>query len=117
MIKTIERLYKDRFSTFEYGEKTDEITHQTTFEDACVLMDIPCRCSYSSDSVAVEDDGAYKKTQTVKIITSVGYDIKPGTKIVVTKATGQTVVYKASGQTAYYPSHQEINVELWEEYT
>lgn len=115
--KAIEKLYKDKFSTFEYKEINDENTHQTKFDDVCILRNVPCRCSYSSDSSASENDGIYKKAQVVKIITSAGNDIKPGTKIIVTKATGQVVAYKASGQPAYYPSHQEINLELWEDNT
>ncbi len=116
MIKAVEKLYKDKFSTFEYTENINSETHQTGYDEVCVLTDIPCRCSYSSDSTAVENDGAYNIPQNVKLITSVKYDIKPGTKVIVTKATGQVVAYKSSGQPAFYPSHQEINLELWEEY-
>ena len=55
-----------------------------------------------------------QKKQSIKLITGPQYIIKAGTKIVVTKSTGQKVAYMSSGQPNFYPSHQEVNLVLFE---
>ena len=114
LIKAVERLYKDRFSSFEYKKCTDPVTHITSSKEVEVLKDIPCRCSYSSDNPTAENDGVHTKEQSIKLITGPQYIIKAGTKIVVTKSTGQKVADMSSGQPNFYPSHQEVNLVLFE---
>lgn len=108
-------LYKDKFSTFEVTKVKDAKTSLTSSKEVPILQDIPCRCSYSTiDSAQKNDDNFYTKNQTVKIITSPEYDVKSGSKIVVTKEGGRVTTYRATGQPSVYPSHQEIIAELYE---
>jgi len=116
--KNVERLYTDKFSAYKYVEYTDPVNRQTKQKESCILSDIPCRCSYSSDySAEKNEDGIYTKKQAVKLITSSEYNIPSGTKITVTKSGGRETSYKASGQPLFYSTHQEINLKLLEEYT
>ena len=53
--------------------------------------------------------------QTIKLFIAPEIDIKPGSKIDVTHL-GVTTSYKRSGNPAVYHTHQEIMLELWENY-
>lgn len=111
----IEKLYFDKCSVYEYEEKTDSVTHQTVGCENMIFENLPCRLSYNKSSAENNDEcGVGTVSQSAELIISTDYDIKAGSKIVVTKQTGQTVSYKTNGVPSYYPSHQQITLELFE---
>lgn len=115
MIKdAIESLYFDKCNIYEYKKITDSVTHQATGYENKVFENLPCRLTYKIIYANINENGAASKSQQAKLLISSEYKIKPGSKIILTKQTGQTTEYKASGEPAYYPSHQEIMLELFE---
>lgn len=76
-----------------------------------VLVDQPCRLSFSSSPSATNGDVA-EINQTVKLFFSPEIKVKEGSKITVTQ-NGVTTAYKQSGTPAHYPTHQEILLELF----
>lgn len=115
MIKdAVEGLYFDKCDVYEYEESTNPVTHVTSHSQSKVFENLPCRLVYKSITAAGMKCGAATVAQSTELITSPDYYIKPGSKIVVTKQTGQTIAYKSSGQPSFYPSHQQIMLELFE---
>lgn len=119
MIKdAVEKLYFDKCDVYEYNTIKNPLTHQTKNEEEKVLNQIPCKLvyKYNIDNVSIMENGASSLNQLTKLIISPDYNIKAGSKIIVTKQTGQTVIYKSSGQPSYYSSHQEIALELFKKW-
>lgn len=110
--KALESLYNDTCSVYERQEYTKE-NKSTGHKDVLVISDMPCRISYSTISANDETDKAAYKAQSVKLFFAPDRNIKPGSKVEVTRC-GVTTMYKASGECAIYPTHKEINLELWE---
>ena len=115
MIKeAVESLYFDKCDIYEYADTTDPITHQTKQGEIKVFENLPCRLVYKTISANSESNGAATISQSTELLINPDYNIKSGSKIVVTKQTGQTVAYKSSGQPSLYPSHQQIMLDLFE---
>lgn len=108
----IEALYEDTCTVYERKAVTDAETHTTAYEETAVWEDIPCRVSFSSSPAAGEDTPP-AKTQTVKLFLAPETEIKPGSRITVTR-NGTDTDYEASGQPARYLTHQEITLTLYE---
>ncbi len=114
--KAIESLYDCTCSVIEYQEviKTNK---STGFEEVIVLENKPCRLSYENISVVNSDENnATEKVIITKLFISPDVDIKPGSKISVTK-NDITKDYKSSGEPAKYNTHQEIMLELFERWS
>lgn len=75
----------------------------------------PCRLSFSSISSASESNSTALVQQTTKLFISKDIKIPPGSKIVITQE-GETEVYQMSGKPAVYSCHQEVMLELFEEW-
>lgn len=75
----------------------------------------PCRISFGSVSSTGERDEAPTVQQTVKLFVSKDVEIPAGSKIIVTQ-NGVTTSYTRSGQPAVYRYHQEVPLELFEEW-
>lgn len=113
--KAQERLYDGRCTVSEWREVKDPHSHITRDEEVVVLENEPCRLSFETIKPTTETDTVAKLAQGVKLILSPDTVIKPGSKITVTQA-GRTTEYSASGQPAIYSTHQEIVLELYDEY-
>ena len=90
--EAIERLYKGLCSVKVKVSSVNEETGETVFTEKAVLTEQPCRLSFQSRNSAAK-----------------------GSKITVTQ-NGKTTDYCRSGESAVYTSHQEIALELFEDY-
>jgi hypothetical protein len=112
-------LWIGRCSIFEYQDVTDPDTFQTTQELVGVVTDEPCRLSQSyvshntSDLVSV--NGVPSVEQLIVLFIRPDLEIKPGSVISVTQY-GITERYKRSSKPAIYSNHQEVVLELYEDY-
>ena len=109
----LEKGYTGKFTVTE-RKKVTKPNHTTGFSDVEVLVDQPCRLSFSSIPSASNGDVAEIK-QTVKLFFAPEITIKEGSKITVTQ-NGVTTEYKRSGTVANYPTHKEIVLELFDKW-
>ena len=113
--QAIETLYSGICSVMTY-EKVLKSNKTTGMSEAVKYAEIPCRVSYSkSSTVALQENLAGAKGQQVKLFIAPELDIPPDCKIIVTQ-DGLTVEYSASAQRAHYPTHQEIELILFEKW-
>lgn len=108
--KALEKGYIGTFTVTEH-QKIKKPNHTTGFSDVDVLVDQPCRLSFSS-SPSSKDGDVSEVNQTVKLFFSPEIMVKEGSKITVTQ-NGVTTAYKQSGTPAVYDTHIEINLELF----
>lgn len=112
--KHIERLYFDRCSVFEYQEVTDPETGITGHEEVLVHENVPCKLSHKN--VTSTGSGLAASVNLVStLILAPEINVKAGSKIIVTR-NGLSKVYRGSGEPAMHLNHQEIAIELWEDY-
>lgn len=111
--KPVEMLYTGLCDIYEYRSlKKGAITKQ---EEVKVYEAVPCRLSYENDSKTADSAGGDSLNQVIKLFISPDIEIKAGSKIVATQ-NNRTVAYKNSGTAMVYQTHQEIVLELWEEW-
>ena len=110
-----ESLYDGVATVIEHKKVKDAKTKLTGFEDVVVLEGQPCRVSFSKISPVVQGESAASTTQTIKLFISPDVIIQHGSKIKV-EQNGITTSYISSGVPAIYATHQEIVLELLEEY-
>jgi len=108
----IEDLYEDVCTVYERKAVTDAETRVTSYEETAVWENIPCRISFSSSPAAGEGTPP-AKTQTAKLFLAPETEIKPGSRVTVTR-NGAATDYEASGEPARYLTHQEITLTLYE---
>ena len=106
----LEKGYTGKFTVTEH-QKIVKPNHSTGFADVDVLVDQPCRLSFSSNPSTTDGDIAGIK-QTVKLFFAPEITVKEGSKITVTQ-NGVTYEYKQSGTAAVYDTHKEIILELF----
>lgn len=109
----LEKGYIGKFTVTEH-KKVTKPNHTTGFSDVDVLIDQPCRLSFSS-SPSTSDGNVPVISQTVKLFFAPEIAVKEGSKITVTQ-NGVTTEYKQSGTPAVYQTHKEINLELFKEW-
>lgn len=109
--KAVEALYDGICTVVEYQEYTRE-NKSTGFHEVVVLVDQPCRLSYSSSPATGKTESASKVEQSVKVFLAPELKIKPGSKLTITQ-NGVTEDYKSSGKPAVFLTHQEISLELF----
>lgn len=108
----IESLYTGTVTVTEYQEYTKP-NKSTGHREVPVIIDEPCRLSFSSSSsTSPQDNNASALVQNIKVFLAPDKDIKPGSKLTITQ-NGRTAEYKNSGEPALYATHQEINLELF----
>lgn len=108
--KALEKGYDGTFTVTEH-QKVTRPNHTVGYEDVVVILDQPCRLSFSS-SPATADGDVPAIAQTVKLFFAPDIAIKEGSKITVTQ-NGVTTEYKQSGTTAVYSTHNEVILELF----
>lgn len=107
--KDLARLYVDTCSVIECRKVIDVngIHHE---EEVTVYENVPCKLTHKTITQVV--DGVEPKMSLVsKLNLAPDIEIKPGSKIIVTR-DGVSTVYKNSGQPARYLNHQSITLEL-----
>lgn len=111
--KTIESTYIGTCTVYERRQVKNS-DHITNFSEVSVFENQPCRISFSSVKTAQNSsDLSVGVFQTVKLFISPDIEIKPNSKITVTQ-NGCTVDYTFSSVPAVYQTHQEIALELFE---
>lgn len=113
--KAQERLYAGKCTITEYQKVKDEQTRLTRDVETVVLEDEPCRLSFETLHAAVRSESAAAVSQTVKLFISPEVSVPAGSRITVTQ-DGKTADYTCSGTPAVYPTHQEVMLELYEDY-
>lgn len=108
--KDIEKLYIDTCSVYEYQQQTDSSTHITRPNvEVLVHENVPCKLSHKTVTYANEGV-ANSLTHVTTLIINPEIDIKPGSKILVTR-DGVTAAFKNSGLPARHINHQQITLE------
>lgn len=113
-----ERFYDSICNIVEYNQEKNKQTKITSTYEFFVCQNQPCRISFSSLTNANQTNTTANISQTIKLFIAPEINIKPGSKIIVTQAwkNGRINIYRCSGQVANYYTHQEIKLELYEEY-
>lgn len=113
----IEALYDAKMTVYTLQKVKDPVTNLNTtkWTPEAALTALPCRLSYKTVSTTNPATGAAKQSQTAQVFTAPEYVIPPGCKISVT-AKGRTTEYQQSGPAAVHTNHQEIPLELAEEW-
>lgn len=113
--EVVDQTYNGLCSVFQKVPVKDPVTKVTSYKEVAVLMEHPCRLSYSSTAVTTESDTVSTAAQTIKLFLAPEVLIEPGCRIEVTQ-NGRTESYSRSGKAAVYSSHQEVLLELWKGY-
>lgn len=113
--KAIEAMFDGVLSVTEHQKVKDEKTKLTKYQDVVVLSDQPCKLSFERLQTAIQSDSAASIAQTTKLFVSPDIVIKAGSKITV-KQAGVTTDYTCSGVPAVYDTHQEITLDLFEDW-
>lgn len=113
--KAIEGTYTGLLKVEEYQDRKDPVTYITHTEKVVVLENQPCKLSFESITTTIQTEAAATISQAVKLFVSPDIIIKPGSILTVTQ-NGRTTEYSASGVPAVYPTHQEIMLELSDEW-
>ena len=113
--KAIEAMYTGTCDVIVY-EKVKRPNKTTGMEEKALHEYVPCRVSYQSSSIIeTQENLAGAKGQLVKVFIAPELEIPAGSKIIITQ-DGLTVEYKASSERAHYPTHQEINLTLFDKW-
>lgn len=110
----LETLYTDTCTVSDYRDVENKETCITSKQRYIVAENVPCRLSFKKIKAA--GDGVVASiSQSTKLIIAPEIVINAGSRIEVTR-NGVTTAYKRSGEPARYTNHQEIMLELEEEY-
>lgn len=112
--KALERLWTDTCTVITRAKVTDPVSHTTSFQDVNLLTDAPCKLSIESVAAAGEGDVA-TISQAVKLFLGNEVEIPSGASIIVTR-DGRSTRYRMAGFPARFHQHQEISLELEEQY-
>jgi hypothetical protein len=111
----IESMYKGLCTVSEMIKAIDPITKVTSHNIQNTLIDQKCRLSRSRLSSTEQTEGVANIALSIKLFIAPDIVIKSGSTITVTQ-NGTTNKYKRSGVPAVYTNHQEILLEISEEY-
>lgn len=110
----LEKLYEDTCNIYTYEKITDVNTGITRQIKKIYLKNVSCRMSFSNFPSTTDDEQA-KLTQSIKLFLPSDILIKAGS-YVSTCRQGLTTDYVCSGKPAIYKTHQEINLELYNDF-
>ncbi len=111
----IESAYEGLCTVIECQYIKDPATKIKQQNEVVVLENQPCRLSFEKMAATAQTETATVVSQGIKLFISPEITIKPGSKIFVSQ-NGMHGVYKASGEPAIYQTHQEIMLELFQEW-
>lgn len=114
--KAIESTYSGVVTVTEHQKVKNEATKLTNYQDVVTLENQPCKLSFERLQAAVQSESAVSVAQTVKLFLSPDIVIGVGSKLTVTQV-GVTTDYTSSGVPAVYSTHQEIILDLFEDWT
>ena len=108
------KLWTDRLTVTEYQDVIMP-NKSTGSEEVVVMEDVACKLSFSTLRTTDQGELAAGIGQTTKLFLDRSVDIKPGSKLTVTRC-GQVLTYKNSGLPGMFHSHQEIVLVPFEEW-
>lgn len=108
-------LYEDTCTIYANVPVLDEVTGITEYQETALYENVPCRISFGSAAAVAADEAAPEVQQTITLFLAPEVDVPAGCKISVTRE-GNTVNYSRSGVPSVYKTHQEIKLELFEDY-
>ena len=113
--KAIESLYIGSCTVSEY-QKVIKPNKSTGFKEVVVLENQPCRVSFKNiNATNPTDNLASSVVQIITLFIAPELAIKPGSKITVHQ-NSTVKSYKLSGEPALYDTHQEIVLELFDDW-
>ena len=112
-----ERLYRDTCTVYEYRDVTDEKSKLIHKEEVAVLEDIACRLSFELLYGVGQTDTGAEVTQRVKLFIQPEVKVPAGCKITATLSGGEIFEFGLSGAPAVYPTHQEIRLEPFKQWS
>ena len=107
-----ERLYLDTCTVTEFQDSTDSTTGLSEWEEVVTLKDQPCKLSFETLKEATTTGSGVAVSQIVKLFISPDVEIKPGSKISVTR-DDLTTDYTYSGVPHIDSVHQELVLTLF----
>lgn len=112
--KAIEKMYVHT-CTIVIKDKVKQKDYSTKLVDKVLIEDQPCRISFSNIYTVNESSHSGLKQQTIKLFIAPEINIKEGSKIIVNH-DGVESLFSKSGVPAVYPTHQEINLEIFKDW-
>ena len=104
--KALQILWNDKFAVTEY-RKVAKPNKSTGFEEVAVLINQPCKLSFSTLQATNQTDSDAPIVQVTKLFLDDAVEIKPGSKITV-QHKGRTLEFSQSGLPGVFTNHQEI---------
>lgn len=108
-------LWHDRCDICILKNEKDLRTGKTNQAWVPVLSDLPCRLSFRNATTPTETDSAARTAQETKLFIDREVTVPPGSKIIVIHENVKRE-YVQSGVSAVYSFHQEIPIEICEEW-
>lgn len=113
--KAQSRMYTGIMTVYDMDTAVvDPVSGISTGHWVILLEDIPCRISYKTVSPNVQDNAGGLQ-QEIILYCAPDFVVPEGSKISV-KQSGVTSMYQLSGKASVYASHQEIPVEVFQQY-
>ena len=110
--KAIEMTYTGKCKIIE-NQRVLKPNKSTGFNEVEVLINQPCKLSFSRISTTNQNDVVSSLGQLIKVFLAPEIIVNPGSKIIVTQ-NGYTTEYSQSSKPAVYNTHQEIVLELFQ---
>ncbi len=114
--KALRGLWTGRCDLFVQETVVNLANGRDVTEEVQRLSGEPCRLSFSSVSSVKENSNAALTHQVVRLFIGPDVKIPPGSKLVITQGSYKGT-YKKSGAPAVYSTHQEVVLELEEEWS
>lgn len=112
----VESEYRGVCDVKTLAQETDEETGLVGTSEEVVIQNQPCRLSFQSLSAAENTETAASVSQRAKLFISPDITIKSGSRITV-RQNGAEREYAMSGVPAVYPTHQEVMLRLYADYS
>lgn len=118
--KGLDTLYSGFCDIYQYTDTKDSHSKVTSTSLSLIYEQVPCRASYynNSSNISSTKDQQFNsiKKQTIKLFINNQIIVTAGSIFEVTQ-NDKINKYKNSGEPAIYSSHQEIMLELFDEFT
>lgn len=111
----LKSLWIGKCTIYEFEDIVDPNTYQSKLTKVEKVVNEPCRVSYNREAITNTVNGVPVIAQGITLFIRPDLEIKPGSVIEVTQHN-KTTKYKGSSQPTIYTNHQEISLELYEEY-
>ena len=107
-------LWIGKCTIYEFENRVDPDTYQTTQVEVAVVEDEPCRLSYNHEQSTNISNGAAIVSQSITLFIRPDLKINPGSVIEITQH-GVTERFRRSGKPAIYSNHQQLVLQLYED--